>query len=102
MIELQHTIGTWGHSTFGPSTGAAIHRRLVEDVEELATALGNDPSGELSATQAEAADVAILLFRLASVCGFNLMAAVDRKMAVNRKRLWQSNGDGTGQHVESL
>lgn len=47
---------------------------------------------------AEAADVAIVLFGLAHMRGFDLLAAVDDKMKTNRARKWNLNGDGTGYH----
>jgi hypothetical protein len=48
----------------------------------------------------ESADVAIVLFGVAGIGSFDLMAEVDRKMAINRARKWAPRGDGTGYHVK--
>jgi len=47
----------------------------------------------------EAADVVIVLNRLAHVCGFELNDLVDHKMAINRQRKWKLDGTGHGHHV---
>jgi hypothetical protein len=47
----------------------------------------------------EAADVVILLHRLAGLLGHELHELVDAKMEINRARRWKSAGDGTGGHV---
>ena len=52
----------------------------------------------------EAADVMIMLYRLAQQQDFDLQACVDAKMLINRARKWRQCGDGTGykagtQHV---
>jgi NTP pyrophosphatase (non-canonical NTP hydrolase) len=99
MIETQASINAWGAKTFGHGTARAIGGRLQKEMDELLAALDVDEHAALDATRDEAADVLIMLYRLAGVGGFNLMAALDRKMRVNRKRKWRSNGDGTGEHV---
>lgn len=100
MIETQMTIDTWAHGVFGAGTPEAIAARAAEEFAEFLIALKADPLAKLASTREEAADVAILLYRFAAVSGFHLPASVDAKMAVNRKRKWSSNGDGTGQHTE--
>jgi len=47
----------------------------------------------------EAADVLILLYRLADQFGLDLDGEVQGKMAINRARKWSAKGDGTGSHV---
>ena len=47
----------------------------------------------------EAADVLILLYRLADQFDLDLDQEVQAKMAINRSRTWVSKGDGTGSHV---
>jgi NTP pyrophosphatase (non-canonical NTP hydrolase) len=49
----------------------------------------------------EAADVVIVLYRLAAMCGRDLHEVIDSKMAVNRGRKWKSDGTGHGYHVRT-
>jgi len=51
------------------------------------------------AVVSEAADVVIVLYRLARNCGLNLLDEVDRKMAINRGRTWKLDATGHGYHV---
>lgn len=102
-IETQWTVGRWGASTFGDDvTVKYLAERAHDEMLELLTALARDPDAQKEATQDEAADVAIFLLRLAAVSGFNLLAAVDRKMAVNRKRRWEKQADGTWLKVQAV
>ncbi len=100
VIETQQMIGAWGNKTFGPARAIVAGKRAAVEMGELIEALESDPDAKLDATQEEAADVLIVLFRLADVAGFNLLAAVSRKMQVNRSRKWTVNGDGSGDHVK--
>lgn len=93
--ETQHSIAVWGHSVFGASTPIELGILAAAEMDELLAALESDPQCKRESTQSEAADVAVFLMRLAAVSGFNLLAAVDRKMAVNRKRKWVKQADGT-------
>lgn len=95
MIETQHSIAVWGGTTFGDTTPKELANLAAAEMRELLTALEADPQCKREATHEEAADVAIFLMRLAAVSGFNLLAAVDRKMAVNRKRRWEKQADGS-------
>ncbi len=45
----------------------------------------------------EAADVCITLYRYIYLVD---KEAINKKMAVNRKRVWVLNGDGTAQHLK--
>ncbi len=48
---------------------------------------------------AEIADVVIVLYRLASELGVDLLEEIDHKMQINRARQWHRTGDGHGYHV---
>jgi NTP pyrophosphatase (non-canonical NTP hydrolase) len=98
MRETSKSIYEWGHATFGEVTDLnRVVARAQLEFEELAEAVANGASPDEIA--AEAADVAILLNRLMGLLGRELGDAVDAKMAINRKRKWTRNGDGTGRHV---
>jgi hypothetical protein len=45
------------------------------------------------------ADVAMCLFQAASIAGFDLMGAVEEKLAINRLRKWTVSEDGCLHHV---
>jgi NTP pyrophosphatase (non-canonical NTP hydrolase) len=92
----QEAIGKWGNETFGKSASAAvIAARANVEMAELLRWLAKDPNGLADNTADEAADVAILLFRLAHHCHFDLLEAVSRKMDINIGRKWELANDGT-------
>lgn len=94
--ESQATISGWGEETFGPvSDPVALARRASIEMEELIEAL---EKGDTEEAARETADVLILLNRLGTTLGFELVDAVDAKMKVNRARQWIPAGDGTGRH----
>ncbi len=95
-IETQGTISQWGYATFGETTTREMAKLAADEMmKELLPAIEADPKAQFYSTQEEAADVAIFLMRLAAVSGFNLQAAVNRKMAINRQRKWVKQEDGT-------
>jgi len=95
--ETSASIAQWAEATFGPAPDlGALQARAVQELAELALALAD---GDRAETLAEAADVAILLHRIAALSGGDLAQAVDAKMAVNRTRVWARSGDGTGRHL---
>lgn len=100
-IETQQTVGTWGHAVFGETTPTELGNLADGEMRELLTALEADPKAQRSSTHEEAADVVIFLMRLAAVSGFNLLAAVDRKMAINRTRKWEKQADGSWLKVQA-
>lgn len=76
--------------------GASFHPEMeLELVKEV-----SEP--DLAKIPAEAADVLITLQVLAHRLNFNLDSEVQKKMAVNRSRLWKARGDGTGQHIKDM
>ncbi len=95
--ETSHTIREWGDAIFGaPSDLTALVTRARVEMDELEQALR---AGDRAEAGREAADVAILLHRLAGILGMELSEQVDAKMQVNRARKWKAAGDGTGGHV---
>lgn len=100
-VETQESINQWQDSVFGPAELSTPARTSVRANKEMAELLS-----ECVATYAhpdkiieEAADVYIVLLRLAAVAGRDLHEAVDRKMAVNRnEREWKIDPK-TGAHV---
>jgi NTP pyrophosphatase (non-canonical NTP hydrolase) len=96
MRETSRTIANWGEDTFGPALPEALVARAATELAELAESLA---SADADAITSEAADVAILLHRLAHLHGWDLTEAVDAKMARNRARIWERSGDGTGRHL---
>ena len=96
--EDQSSVSAWGEETFGPATGpdVLVVRAQVE-MDELLEAVRSGDHGEVAL---EVADVFILLYRVATLCGVDVDAAVARKMQINRKRRWRRKGDGTGSHIK--
>ncbi len=98
MMENQQSISAWATQTFGDaSSNMRVATRANEEMAELLRALGSDENHPKAIE--EAADVVIVLFRLAARMGHSLMAEVDRKMAINRTREWAKTADGHGYHV---
>lgn len=97
--ETQKSVATWAEQTFGPAHDQTVLvRRAQVELEELLEATERGDKAEIGK---EAADIAILLFRLMELNGLDLNAEVTAKMAVNRARNWQPKGDGTGSHIKA-
>ena len=95
--ETSKTIREWGDAVFGqPSDLTVLVRRARVEMDELEEALR---TGDLDEAGKEAADVVILLHRLAGILGHDLYEQVDAKMTINRARKWSAAGDGTGGHI---
>jgi hypothetical protein len=93
-METQKSINEWADSVFGNNYDiAAARNRAVDEMGEFIVAR------DISAVITEAADIVITLYRLAAVAGFDLQTEIDRKMQINRARVWIAHGDGTGHHV---
>lgn len=96
--ESSADIALWAEETFGPVKDLGdLVRRAGEELRELQGAISESES--FDNISLEAADVTILLHRIVSLCGNDLDESVDRKMQINRSRLWAPSGDGTGQHL---
>ncbi len=101
MIENQEQIAKWADQTFGRATSLArVGARANEEMAELLRALTAATPDQSKAVE-EAADVVIILFRLADLCGEDLLARVDSKMRTNRARKWSLSNDGHGYHVRN-
>lgn len=99
-IETQSSISRWANETFGPaSSNARVAARANEEMAELLRALTADDNHTKAVE--EAADVVIILYRLAERMGRDLHAAIDRKMEINRARVWNLTADGHGYHVRT-
>ncbi len=95
--ETSQTIREWGDATFGaPTDLTVLVQRARVEMDELEQALRE---GDHAEAGREAADVVILLHRLAALLGQDLGEQVDAKMVINRARTWKSKGDGTGGHI---
>lgn len=95
--ETSQTIRTWGDAIFGePTDLTVLVQRARTEMDELEQALRE---GDTAEAGREAADVVILLHRLAGLLGHDLYEQVDAKMQINRARKWKAAGDGTGGHV---
>jgi NTP pyrophosphatase (non-canonical NTP hydrolase) len=97
MMESQDTICAWTEATFGTaSSNARVAARANEEMAELLRALTSDDNHPKAVE--EAADVVIILYRLAHRMGKNLHTEIDAKMAINRAREWKVT-NGHGYHV---
>lgn len=95
--ESSQTIREWGDAIFGaPADLTVLVKRARVEMDELEQALRD---GDTAEAGREAADVVILLHRLAGLLGHDLYEQVDAKMVINRARKWKAAGDGTGGHV---
>ena len=95
--ENQRSMCDWAEQTFGPvSDPASLVDRALLEMQELGEAVD---ARDVSEIGKEAADVLILLYRLADQFDLDLDQEVQAKMAINRSRTWVSKGDGTGSHV---
>ncbi len=100
MAETQESISQWCEATFGPTgSNARVAARANEEMAELLRALTVDDA-QAKAPE-EIADIVIILFRLATRLGVDLQQEIDRKMAVNRRRVWNLDGSGHGYHVRA-
>lgn len=98
MRENQASINRWIDETFGAAgTNFSVASRANQEMAELLMALAIDDHHPKAVE--EAADIVIVLFRLAEREGKDLMTEVTRKMAVNRRRRWHVS-NGHGQHIE--
>ena len=94
LSQLQSQIYQWQIETFGGQAPKHFSRKLGAEVFEMLEAV--DGGGD---TAPEIADCFIVLFGLASSLGVNAEEAIEAKMAINRKRKWKKEKDGTFQHI---
>ena len=97
--ETQKSVTDWAEETFGPVRDhTTLVKRAQVEMDELLEATAAADTNEMGK---EAADVLILLMRLAEINNIDLNAAVNSKMQENRLRKWQPAGDGTGKHIKA-
>lgn len=103
LDEMQESIGTWGDETFPTSNADSVLSHLREEIEEFFTVAPTMPDNPQYDEAEEAADVFLLLLHFAHKKGFSLEAAADRKMEINRRRVWSTvaEPDGHFKHVET-
>jgi NTP pyrophosphatase (non-canonical NTP hydrolase) len=98
--ETSASIAAWADETFGPAKDLSVLiDRAQQEFAELTAAVA---AGENNDIAAEAADIVILLHRLAHLSGADLTAAVDAKMSINRSRQWVRAGNGVGRHIKPV
>lgn len=98
MLESQYKISAWADQTFGPaSSNARVAARANEEMAELLRHLTADDYHPKAAE--EIADVVIVLCRLMTRLGRDMGEEIERKMEINRARVWNLTTDGHGYHV---
>ena len=98
MNETIESVSKWADETFGPSTPGSSLRRAIVEIDELIEKYESvlyDPVGNVLVE--EAADVCITLYRYIYLVD---PEAINKKMAINRKRKWKVTGEGVGQHYD--
>lgn len=99
MTETQATINDWITETFGQTgSNISVAARANEEMAELLMCLAIDDEDPKAVV--EAADIVIILYRLAERFGRDLQEEVNLKMAVNRQRQWNV-ANGHGYHVNA-
>jgi len=97
-VENQISVSNWAGETFGTAgSNAKVAARANEEMAELLRALTADDNHPKAAE--EVADIVIILYRVASRLGVDLLEEIDKKMTVNRKRKWNLDNTGHGYHV---
>lgn len=98
LRETQQSISQWADATFGPvGSHARVVARANEEMAELLRAVTTDERHPKAGE--EMADIIIVLCRLATRLGYDLDEEIQRKMQVNRARVWRQDGSGHGYHV---
>ena len=127
LSEDQETIGRWAVQNFGsPNVLAILRRQCDELLETMELCVVNNEATRTmfkamrmglehldkyahsredqlrlaSAIGQELADTHIVGYHAANVLGIDLQGFITEKMKVNRRRKWERNADGTGQHVD--
>lgn len=98
--ETVQSVTEWANQTFGKATSQAMMDRAKKEWDELLDLFHPPDHTECCIPKKvaeEAADVCICLYR---VIGTLDPEAINKKMAKNRARKWQVDGQGCAQHVE--
>ena len=91
LDQFQREAGEWADGNFTTSTVASIISHFREEAGEFA----DEPSGE------EAADCLLLLIHYAHKSGISLYQEAERKLAINRKRIWKTTPEPGG-HIKHV
>lgn len=97
--ETVQSVTEWANQTFGKATSQAMMDRAKKEWDELLDLFHPPDHTECCIPKKvaeEAADVCICLYR---VIGTLDPEAINKKMAKNRARKWQVDGQGCAQHV---
>lgn len=95
----QQAVFEWAWEQFQVDDKMKLAVRGNKEMAELMSAIvGNQMPPNIIAE--ECADVAFFLLQICQVCGYDMMAMVEQKLEVNKKRLWEQDADGSFQHKE--
>lgn len=92
--ELQADIAQWADQLNPDRTALSLIAKMLEELGELIASERQDDPLEL-------ADVLILALDLAHIKNIDLVDAVQRKMRVNRSRVWRIADNGAMSHVSA-
>ena len=92
--ELQADIAQWADQLNPDRTALSLIAKMLEELGELIASERQDDPLEL-------ADVLILALDLAHIKTIDLVDAVQRKMRVNRSRVWRIADNGAMSHVSA-
>ena len=81
----------WAQATFPDRTDASMFLKMYSEIAELIRSDG-EPH--------ELADLFILLMDYAVRKNVSLLAAINEKLEINKRRSWRFNSDGTMSHIE--
>jgi hypothetical protein len=95
--ETVQSVTEWADNTFGPATIFTQFERAKQEMGELEKHFSRTASLWGDEVAEEASDVVICLYR---IIGTLDPQAIEKKMAINRRRTWNVAGDGTAQHIE--
>ena len=96
--ETTDSVAAWARETFGrPKSNLQLILRARREMEELVdrVTIDSDDAG----IPEEIADVVIVLMPVLANFMTDLQSEINAKMAINRKRKWNTRGDGVGQHI---
>jgi len=91
LANILQDYSAWADVTFPEATQHSRATHLAREARELA----NNPDNEL-----EMADVLALLYHMAKHAGVDLAAALERKLAICKDRVWgPPDQDGVREHI---
>lgn len=94
LTETAREILRWQQATFPTSTYEGSLKKMRSEVAELAEATPDKRAEEI-------ADVFFMILAVADHSGISLADALQEKLAINKARTWNDNGDGSSSHVKT-